>query len=45
MFATDYPLWQQKDEIALLLECGLSEDAYRKIFRDNAARIYGAGGQ
>ncbi len=41
MFGTDYPLWPQKPEIDRLLAMDLTDDAYRKIFRDNCVRIYG----
>ena len=41
MFATDYPLWRPEPEIELLLRLDLTSSAYRKIFRDNCADLFG----
>lgn len=41
MFATDFPLWHQRPEIDTLLQMDLTDDAYRKIFRENSVRVYG----
>ncbi|MBR7071589.1 MAG: amidohydrolase [Clostridia bacterium] len=41
LFGTDYPLHDMTKEIKMLLSLGLSEEDYRKIFSENAKRIYG----
>ena len=41
LFGTDYPFWPQDREISDLLGLGLEEEEYRRIFWDNAARLYG----
>ena len=41
MFGTDYPMWNPQPEIDCLLAMNLPEDAYRRIFWDNAARLFG----
>ncbi len=41
LFATDYPMWRAKDEIAMLLEMGFSEEDYGKIFSGNIRKILG----
>ncbi len=41
LFGTDYPLHFVKDEVELLLSLGLSDEDYRKIFSENAKRVYG----
>ena len=41
LFGTDYPLWHQRQDIEALLRMDLTEEAYRKIFRENCVRIYG----
>ena len=43
MFGADYPMWHPQPDIDCLLEMGLDEDEYHRIFWDNAARIYGLG--
>ena len=40
MFGTDYPMWPAREEYRRLLGLGLSESDYRKIFAENAVRIY-----
>jgi len=41
MFGTDYPMWKPQKDIACLLEMGLEESEYRRIFLENAVRIFG----
>ena len=45
MFGTDYPMWNPQPEIDCLIEMGLAENEYRRIFWDNAAEIFGSGGK
>ncbi len=45
MFGTDYPVWNPKPEIECLLDMELEEDEYRRIFWDNAVRVFGLGGR
>ncbi len=41
LFATDYPMWDITDEIAFLNDLNLNADDYRKIYYENACKIYG----
>lgn len=41
MFGSDYPMWKPQPDIRCLMEMGLTEDEYRRIFWDNAANIFG----
>ena len=41
MFGTDYPLWPQKRDIECLLNLGLTDEDYQKIFWDNATALFG----
>ena len=41
LFGTDYPMWPIEDEIAALLSLGLSEEDNRKIFAENAEKLFG----
>ena len=41
MFGTDYPMWNPQPDIDCLMEMGLAEEEYRRIFWDNAAGFYG----
>ena len=41
MFGSDYPMWHPQQDIDCLLEMGLSENDYRMIFWDNAAKVFG----
>ena len=41
MFGADYPMWHSQPEIDCLMEMELAEEDYRRIFWDNAARIFG----
>jgi len=41
MFGTDYPMWKPEPDIDCLMEMGLAEEEYRRIFWENAADIYG----
>lgn len=41
LFGTDYPMYPQTSEVDSLLEMGLSEEDYKKIFSENAKRIFG----
>ena len=43
MFGTDYPMWNPQPDIGCLLGMELEEDEYRRIFWDNAVRIFGLG--
>lgn len=40
MFATDYPMWRAKTEIDYLLSLGFNDDVYKKIFSENAKKVY-----
>ena len=41
MFGTDYPMWNPQPEINCLMDMSLTEEEYRRIFWDNAARVFG----
>lgn len=41
LFGTDYPMWNPKTEIERLLNLGLSDDDYEKIFCKNAQKVFG----
>lgn len=41
MFGTDYPLWPQQRDVDALLAMDLDDADYRKIFWENAERVYG----
>ena len=43
MFGSDYPMWKPQPDIDCLIEMGLTDHEYRRIFWDNAADIYGLG--
>ena len=43
MFGADYPMWHPQPEISSLLEMGLTEGEYRRIFWENAAAVFGLG--
>lgn len=40
MFATDYPMGEQKREIEALLSMNFSEEDYKKIFSENAKKVF-----
>ncbi len=40
LYGTDYPMWQADREIETLLKMQLSESDYRKIFSENAKRVF-----
>lgn len=40
LFATDYPIWPQQNEIDYLLSLGLSDEDYEKIFWKNTAELF-----
>lgn len=40
MFGTDYPMWDPKEEVDYLLKLNLSEDEYKKIFYENAQKLF-----
>lgn len=40
LFGTDYPLHSPVNEMNILLSLGFSDDDYRKIFSENAKKIY-----
>ena len=41
MYGTDYPCWDPATALALLNEVGLSQEEQKKLFYDNARRIFG----
>lgn len=41
LFATDYPMWNAKEELERLLSLGLTDGEYKLILGKNAARVYG----
>ena len=43
IFGADYPMWHSQPEINSLLEMGLTEGEYRRIFWENAADVFGLG--
>ena len=40
LFGTDYPMWPPNDEIETFLQMDLSEDDRRKIFSENAKKLF-----
>ncbi len=40
MFGVDYPMWSHKKEVENLLNLGLSDEEYKKIFYKNAANLF-----
>ena len=44
VWGTDYPLLPFERTAQDVYDCGFSEEATRKILRDNAARIFGIDG-
>ena len=40
LFGSDYPMWDAKDDIKVLFDMDLSDDDYRKIFSENAKKVY-----
>ncbi len=40
LFATDYPMWNADEEINKLLQMGFKESDYKKIFSENAKKVY-----
>ncbi|MBO4747394.1 MAG: amidohydrolase family protein, partial [Clostridiales bacterium] len=41
MFGADYPMWKPQLDIDCLMEMGLTDSEYRRIFWDNAAKVFG----
>ena len=41
LFGTDYPMWRHGPEIERLSALGLTDDMNRRIFGENAARVFG----
>ena len=41
MFGADYPMWKPQLDIDCLMEMNLTDNEYRRIFWDNAARAFG----
>ena len=41
IFATDYPMWRQKDELDYILSLGLTDDELEKIFSKNILKVLG----
>jgi predicted TIM-barrel fold metal-dependent hydrolase len=39
IFATDYPMWRQKDELDYILSLGLTDDELEKIFCKNILKV------
>ena len=40
LFGTDYPMWNPTDEIQRFLNIGLTEEENKKIFSENARKIF-----
>ncbi len=40
LFGTDYPMWRADKEIEYLLSLGFSDNDYKKIFSENAKKLY-----
>ena len=40
LFGTDYPMWEPKKEVDALLALNLDDEAYRKIFSENAKKVF-----
>ncbi len=40
LFGADYPMWDPRSEADYLLSLGLSDDEYRKIFYQNAQKLF-----
>jgi predicted TIM-barrel fold metal-dependent hydrolase len=40
LFGTDYPMGRQEEEIEALLKLDLTDGEYRRIFRENATRMF-----
>ena len=40
LFGSDYPMWKPKSELEFLLSLGFSEDDYRAMLWDNAAKVF-----
>ena len=40
LFASDFPMWDPRDEIEFLLSLDLGDDAYEKIFYKNAQQLF-----
>jgi len=40
LFGTDYPMWIPQNEIDELMKLGLSDEDYRKIFSENAKKVF-----
>ena len=40
LFGSDFPMWDAKDDIKVLLDMNLSDDDYIKIFSENAKKVY-----
>jgi predicted TIM-barrel fold metal-dependent hydrolase len=41
LFGTDYPMWIPQNEIDELMKLELSDEDYRKIFSENAKKVFG----
>jgi aminocarboxymuconate-semialdehyde decarboxylase len=41
MYGSDYPCWEPEQALALLDQIGLSDADRKKVFYDNAARLFG----
>ena len=45
LFGTDFPMWNARQEIDLLLSLGLPDRMLRKIFSGNILRLLGEGAE
>ena len=41
LFGTDYPMWNPKEEVDALLSLDLTDAENRRIFAENAERLFG----
>ncbi len=41
LFGTDYPMWSPSDELEKFFKIGLTEEENKKIFADNAKKLFG----
>lgn len=41
LFGTDYPMWDPTDELERFFKIGLSEEENKKIFAENAKKLFG----
>ena len=41
LFGTDYPMWSPSDELERFFKIGLTEEENKKIFSENAKKLFG----